>query len=171
MLRGSLVDKTVSAIIVLAILVVALGLMVLGWRARKRRQSTLPAPYAAPEVAGNEYGTFESFYVATTIAREPLNRVAVHGLGFRARCDATVTDSGVLIAIGGQPDIYIPLTDIREVQRATWTIDRVVEEGGLILIGWTLGDTEVDSYFRAEEPEAFLSALTSLRATTESESK
>jgi len=165
------VDKTISAILVLALLVVALGLMALGWRARKRRQSTLPAPFAAPEVTGEEFGTFESFYVATTIAREPLNRVAVHGLGFRAKCDVTVTETGVIIAIGGQPDMFIPVADIREVQRATWTIDRVVEEGGLTLIGWNLGDTEVDSYFRAEEPEAFLSALTSLRGTTESESQ
>lgn len=164
-------DKVIPAIIVAAILIIALALMVLGWRARQRRQVTLPEPHRVPADLGTVLGQFETFYVATTMAGDPLNRVAVQGLGFRAKAFVIVAKTGVVIPIDGQPDIFVPLADIRDITRATWTIDRVVEPDGLILIAWTLGDTGVDSYFRAEEPEPLLAALTSLRSTTESESQ
>jgi hypothetical protein len=165
------VDKVIPAVIVAVILIVALALMVLGWRARQRRQITLPEPHRVPAALGAVLGEFETFYVATTMAGDPLNRVAVQGLGFRAKAFVVVTTDGVIVPIDGQPDIFIPVADIRDVSLATWTIDRVVERDGLILIAWTLGDTGVDSYFRAEEPQGFLGALTSLRSTIESDSQ
>ena len=164
-------DKIVPAIIVAVILLIALTLMFLGWRARQRRQITLPEPHRVPADLGTVLGEFETFYVATTMAGDPLNRVAVQGLGFRAKAFVVVAADGVIVPIDGQPDIFIPLADIRDVSLATWTIDRVVERDGLILIAWTLGDTGVDSYFRAEEPQGFLAALTSLRSTIESDSQ
>jgi hypothetical protein len=145
-------DRTLSTSIVIAVILLALVGMILGWRARKRRQSSLPRPRAVPADIGTEILTAEAFYVATTVAGEPLNRVAVAGLGFRARASVVVATRGVVLAIAGEPDAYIPLADLRGVERATWTIDRVVEPGGLVLIAWRLGDTNVDSYFRVAEP-------------------
>lgn len=161
-------DKVIPAIIVLVILLIALTLMVLGWRARARRQVQLDEPHHVPDHTGDFIGDYETFYVATTMAGQPLNRVVVQGLGFRAKAFLRVSSGGVVIPIDGQRDIFIPVGDIRDIRRETWTIDRVVEPDGLILIDWTLGDTGVDSYFRAEEPEALFAALTSLtaRATT-----
>ena len=167
-------DKVVPAIIVLVILAVALTLMILGWRARARRQVQLDEPHRVPENTGAFVGDFETFYVATTMAGQPLNRVVVQGLGFRAKAFLRVSSGGVVIPIDGQRDIFIPVGDIRDVRRETWTIDRVVEPDGLILIDWTLGSTGVDSYFRAEDPEPLFAALSSLIAqadhsTTESD--
>ena len=167
-------DKVIPAIIVFVILAIALTLMILGWRARARRQVQLDEPKVVPADTGDFIGEFETFYVATTMAGQPLDRVVVQGLGFRAKAFLRVYAGGVVIPIDGQRDIYIPVSDIRDIRRETWTIDRVVEPDGLVLIDWALGDTGVDSYFRAEEPEALFAALTGLAiaadpGTTESD--
>jgi hypothetical protein len=145
-------DRTVSTVIVLALIVLALVGMIFGWRARKRRQSTLGRPQTVPAELGEEFFSADLFYVATTIAGEPLNRVAVSGLGFRARASVIVAEAGVVLAIAGEPDAFIPAADLTGVVRATWTIDRVVETGGLVAIGWRLGETAVDSYLRVVDP-------------------
>lgn len=145
-------DRTTSTIIVVALIVLALIGMFFGWRARKGRQSFLPRPLAVPDDAGKELFSQKALYVATTIAHDPLNRVAVTGLGFRARATVVVTDAGVILSLAGSDDVFIPKSDLRDVERATWTIDRVVESGGLVLLAWNLGDTAVDSYLRVSEP-------------------
>jgi hypothetical protein len=151
--------------IVVVVLFALLGLMALGWRNRRRRQAGIAELAPTPAALGGIHGSFEGLYVATTIANEPINRVAVRGLGFRSKTTVTVADTGLAIAIPGV-DPFIPLAAIRDVGRSTWTIDRVVETGGLIRVGWDLGDTAVDSYFRLREPEAFLSALAPLTTPT-----
>ena len=149
--------------IVVVFLLVLLGLMYLGWRARQRRQAGLAQPERVPEDIGDIHGVFDGFYVATTVAGEPLNRIAVRGLGYRSRARITVATSGIVLAIRGELDAFIPVSALREVTRATWTIDRVVEKGGLILVGWRLGatdnDTPVDSYFRLDAASELLEAL------------
>ena len=145
-------DRATSTTIVVIIVVLALAGMVLGWRARRRRQSHVPSPMAVPAAVGAARFSAEVFYVATTIADEPLDRVNAKGLGFRGRATVTVVPEGVILGIAGSPESFIPATAIRRVDRATWTIDRVVERNGLAVIAWTLGDTDVDSYFRVAEP-------------------
>lgn len=145
-------DRTESTTIVIAVILLSFVGMYFGWRARKRRQSSLPRAAVVPTDAGAELFSAEVFYVATTVAGEPLNRIAVAGLGFRARATVAVLEHGVVLSLDGEPDAFIPSRDIRGVERATWTIDRVVEPGGLVLIAWTLGSTDVDSYLRVAEP-------------------
>ncbi len=149
-------DRTTSITITVVILLLALLGMYLGWRARRRRQSALPAPLPVPADPGTTLLSVETLYAATTLAGDPLNRVAVRGLGFRGRATVTVVSAGVILGIAGTPEIFIPPSAIRSVERATWTIDRVVEAGGLVCIAWTLGAgtpaaRDVDSYFRVTE--------------------
>jgi hypothetical protein len=148
--------------LVLGFLVVLLALGALGWYRRKRRQHGIAAPQRPPAELGAVLGEFPGFYVATTLAGDRLNRVAVHGLGFRARSTVVVAETGVVVPIAGQEDVFIPKSDITAVARATWTIDRVVENDGLTMIAWGLAETAVESYFRAENTEAFLAAVTTL---------
>jgi hypothetical protein len=145
-------DRAVSTSIVVAVIVLALAGMAVGWRARRRRQSHLPRPLAVPAELGAVLASADVFYVATTVAGQPLERIAVGGLGFRARATVTVAERGIVLGIAGEPEAFLPAESLRGVERATWTIDRVVETGGLILIAWTLGTTEVDSYLRVAEP-------------------
>lgn len=150
--------------IVIAFLALLLALMYLGWRARKKRQGTVAKPASAPAELGPAIGTFLGKYVASTASGDPLDRIAVHGLGFRGDVVIVVAGAGILVRIAGADDVWIAATDLLDLRRATWTIDRVVEPDGLQLVEWTLGDRAVDSYFRMDEPTEFESAANQLLA-------
>jgi hypothetical protein len=154
-------DRTTLLIYVMAGFVVIIALAILGWSLRRRRQRDIPVPQQVPADLGATIAEFDGFYVSTTLDGQPLNRVAVRGLGFRARAGITVTESGVVLALPGN-NIFIPRADIREVTRAQYTIDRVVEPGGLVLLAWTLGGTALDSYLRVEKTEELVSTLGSI---------
>jgi hypothetical protein len=144
--------------------VVIIGLGFVGWSTRRRRQRDIPVPHAVPADLGGVIAQFDGFYVSTTVDGQPLNRIAVRGLGFRARAGITVTESGVVLALPGN-DIFIPRSDVREVTRAQYTIDRVVEPGGLVLLAWTLGQHPLDSYLRVDRTEDLVAALGQLTQT------
>jgi hypothetical protein len=154
-------EQTILFLWVMAGFVVIILLGILGWVTRRRRQRGIPAPQKLPADIGAVRGEFEGLYVSTTLDGQPLNRVAVHGLGFRARATFAVADRGVVLALPGN-NVFVPREAIREVTRAQYTIDRVVEEGGLVLLAWTLGATNVDSYLRVEETQQLVDAIASL---------
>ena len=146
------------AAVVLAFLAIVLGLMVLGWWLRRRKQRGIPSLAVAPTELTDPQ-EFEGLYVSTTSVENPLDRIAVRGLGFRARTTVLVAAEGVLFAIAGQPNSFLPRADLKKVGRASWTIDRGVEPDGLVVIDWTLGEQALASYFRMENPEGFFTAV------------
>lgn len=156
-------DRLTPALIVISILLLAFALMLLGWRNRRRRQAGLGRPQPLPEGIGEPSIRVPVLYVATTRADAPLDRIAVHGLGFRSRGEVGVHPEGVVLALRGQEPVYVPAAAVRGATRATWTIDRVVEEGGLVMLAWTLDGTEVDSYLRVTDDRA-AALLAALRA-------
>lgn len=158
--------------LVVALLLILLALMFFGWRRRQRSQAGIPRPHTLPDDLEAASLSLSGFYVATTVAGEPLNRIAVAGLGYRARASVAVHARGLALAIPGQAPIFIPATDIRSVQKATWTIDRAVEQGGLILVRWALGNgtdqLEVDSYLRfGDDSAALFESVQELHATSQ----
>ena len=155
-------DRTLLIVVPIVLIVALPALMYLGWRARRRRQQNVAAPLPVPADLGAALGTFDGKYVATTAAGNPLDRIAVHGLGFRSSASLTVTDAGVLVQRPGSDDVWIPRADVLDRRSATWTIDRVVEPGGLDLVQWKLGEATVDSYFRMIDPDAFEKAIDQL---------
>jgi hypothetical protein len=153
--------RTRLLIYVLIGFAVIIALAIVGWMTRRRRQRNIPATVPMPADVGALVGEFEGFYVSTTLDGQPLNRVAVRGLGFRARATIAVAKAGVVLDLPGRT-VFIPRADIREVTRSNYTIDRVVEPGGLVLLAWKLGDTALDSYLRVAETEALVTAIASL---------
>jgi hypothetical protein len=153
------VDKVTPTLVILAVVLLVFVGLALGWRARQRRQAALPALAAPPIELGASLAVDDGFYVATTRAESPTDRIAVRGLGFRARAGVAVHPEGVVLSIAGQPDAFIPTAAIVGVGRATWTIDRVVGTDGLVFVRWNLGGTEVDTNLRVAEPEALVAAL------------
>jgi hypothetical protein len=137
-----------------------LALMIAGWRTRRARQQDYAAPPVISEDLGDLVGEFAGKYVATCRGGEPLERIVSHGLGFRGKATISITALGILVDRVGERALWIPFTAMRDVRRATWTIDRVVETDGLHLIEWTLGDRVVDTTLRVDEPTAFDAALT-----------
>jgi hypothetical protein len=160
--RRPIVDRAALMAIVVALMVVLLGLLVVGWRARARRQQGVPAPAAPPEPLDSVLGEFTGQYVATTMANDPLDRIVVHGLGFRGRVTVTAAGSGIRLRIAGARDVWIACDSLRGIRAATWTIDRAVETDGLDVIQWGLGDRLVDSYFRLDDQTAFRAVVAGL---------
>lgn len=127
------------------IVVLALGAY-LGWRYRRKQQRDVIAPRQpdasfAPEVSA------EVHYVATTAADDEYDRIVVHGLGLRTRANVAVGGSGIALHLPGRA-VFTPASDLIAIERATWTIDRAVEPGGLLRYQWRLGDREVATNIR-----------------------
>ena len=154
--------KLLDAAVVIVILALAFTGMALGWRARRRRQAGLATPATPPAEIGDVALREDLFYVATTPADAPLERITVHGLGFRGRAAIIVAAAGIRLDIAGEAPAFIPAADLRGVGRATWTIDRAVGGAGLVFVRWLLGDAEVDSYLRPGEPAALVAAIEDL---------
>lgn len=155
-------ERLVPALAVLALLVIAFVFMFLGWRNRRRRQAHLDVVPVPPTEIGEELAREKVLYVATTIAEQPLERVVVEGLAYRAKGEVRVARNGVVMDLRGSQPAFIPTADIRGVGLASWTIDHGVEDGGLVFVRWQLGDTAVDTYLRADRSQELLEALTEL---------
>ncbi len=158
-------ERIIPAALVLAFLFLLLLGMFLAWRARARRDAGVPAGRALPADGIHPVITTGVLYVATTSAGHPLERLAIPGLAFRASADLTVATEGVVLSIPGQDPIFIAAEQVISAQPATWTIDRVVESDGLLLLRWRPSDTDVDSSLRVIDPtqhSRVLDALTSL---------
>jgi len=162
------VDRLVPSLIISLVILIIFGLMIYGWASRRRRQAGITAPTPVPTEIGSATLAADGWYVATTRADQPLERIAVHGLGFRAHVAVSVYAEGVVFAVRGIQPFWVTRAALRGAGRATWAIDRVVERDGLVLMGWLLGDEPVDTYLRLPDPAdatALLSALQSMTPT------
>lgn len=147
-----------TTIIVVVVALVFLA-MWWGWRRRIRRDSALRPVRAVPHELGDVRCTAEVLYVATTAHDRELERLAIDGLGLPGRAIVTVAQAGVLIAVTGEREAFVPASAVVAADAATVAIDRVVETGGLVRLSWRVdGEPEastgtvVDSYLRAVEP-------------------
>lgn len=141
--------------------VVLLAVMAFAWRRRLRRDSALSAPLGVPEHA-EVVERHEVLYVSTTRHDEPLERLTLSPLAYRARGEAAVTDRGLALCLDGAPTVFLASDRLLAIDRATVTIDRVVEPGGLVRVVWSAADdTVVDSYLRVADgdPTTFISEL------------
>ncbi|SFS18627.1 hypothetical protein SAMN04487783_2695 [Agrococcus baldri] len=156
--------KELFALLCAAFVVLVALLVWLGIRGRRRRQRDITAPQgwidATPSLV------VDALYVATTRAGDPYDRIFAHGLGFRGRTRMAIDADGVQL-LADRRELRIPATSIRSVERATWTIDRVVEPGGIIVIAHELG-ADVDTYVRVigDDAPAFEALSALARGTT-----
>jgi hypothetical protein len=149
------VSREGALTVTLVIAVLLIGLMAIGWRRRTRRDSALTVPQEVLPDGSPIRAEFSGLYVATTVHGAALERLAVRGLGFRAKADLTVRDAGVVLHLRGQDPIFIARQRLTAAEQATVAIDRVVERDGLTRISWRLDDdTVVDSYFRPQGASA-----------------
>ncbi len=151
----------ILASVVTPLALIAVG-MVVGWRARRRRQADVVRPPSPPADLGEVLLVEDLLYVATTRADAPLDRIVVAGLGFRARAVLTVASSGIQLELAGASAVFLPVSSLQGVGRATWTIDRVVSNDGLVFVRWSNGDgdtTALDSYFRSSDPGQLVDAI------------
>ncbi|MGW8483757.1 PH-like domain-containing protein [Microbacterium sp. NPDC055903] len=152
----------IAGLFALAILL----LMLFAWRRRLRRDAAFSAPLGVPEHAEVQ-ARHEVLYVSTTRHDQPLERLAISPLAYRARGELAVTDRGVALCLDGAPTVFLAKDRLKAVDRATVTIDRVVEKGGLVKLVWDVADAHpVDSYLRlaSGDPQTLISELRPLIA-------
>ncbi len=145
------------AVALLVLLVAAVWLaMVAGWRRRAARQTTgldlppLPPTPADPGAALTE--DTEGVYVSTTTAGDWLDRVTAHGLGTRSAATMAVTAAGVSWLRQGAPDVFAAATALVGARRADGIAGKVMPPGGIVVVTWRLGGTELDTGFRPGSP-------------------
>jgi len=137
-----------ASTIMIALAVALIGLSAWGWVNRRNRFRYLEEHLngSIPDSAPTD--SFEGFHVATTLAEKPLERVPIGPLSFRSKAHFVIYPEGLLIASRGEKTIFLSARKGLRAGLATWTIDRVVEPDGLILVRWTLGPEEIDTYLR-----------------------
>ena len=145
-------DKLLPTLLAILIVVVLFALAWWGWRGRIRRQSDVPQlPQAPVDLLDRIVTRADGMYVVTTYTAQPLERIAIHGLGVRSNAEAIVAADGVLINRQGAHDVYIPRDQLRSV--SSGMVGKFVERNGLVVFTWQLGDTVVDTGFRARSGE------------------
>ena len=148
-------SREAAVLVMAAVAAALLGLVAWGWRRRVRRDSAMAAPVGEVPAGASNVAEFEALYVATTRHAEPLERLAIHGMGFRSRAGVTVTDAGVALDLTGRPRLFLASDRITGVDQATVAIDRVVEKDGLTRLAWRTDDgTVVDTYLRPQSASA-----------------
>lgn len=153
--------------IALGILLLCSLLAWLGWRNRKRRQHHVPAPQDVPaELLDNDpQAAAEGMVIGTVQGGEYLERIAVHELGLRTTGRIEVHPEGVAIFRAGARNIFIPRADLAYARTDRGMVGKFVEKDGVVVLGWSLGETAVDTGFRprrTEEGRELLEALNEL---------
>lgn len=142
-------EQVAAVLAVVVVVPLVWWLMWLGWRGRVRRQEHLEALPGVP--AGFTAGPVddvEAVYVATTLAGQPLERVAAHGLGVRSAAVLRVGHDGVLVQRRAEHDVFIARTALRGVRLERGMVGKFVEREGLVVLTWSLGDAMLDTGLR-----------------------
>lgn len=144
-----------ALLVIAGVALLALVALAWAWMRRTRRDARYSAPVGELPEGAVDTATFSGLYVATTRHDEPLERLAIKGLGFRSRVDVTVTTAGVALDLPGQPRIALTRDRLVDAGQATVAIDRVVERDGLTRVTWRIDDdTLVDTYLRPQDASA-----------------
>ena len=165
-------DRTLPTIVIVVITILALAAMYAGWRGLRRRQAAIPRPKPVPEDLGAIMHTADLLYVGTTAAGDPYARIAVDPLAFRGKATVTVAERGIVLAITGGQDAFIP---VRRPARGEPSHLGHRSGGGNRrprAVGWTLtapesDGTDVDTYLRVvdpPDPTALIDAIAGLVA-------
>ena len=134
---------------VIAVVLVALAyLAIRGWRSRAAAQSSILPELPAEFAQGENTETSDVYYVVTTVAGEPLNRIMRFGLGNRGKASATLSASGLIIDRVGEETLFLDQTSISAIGTASATIDKAVERDGLLVITWSSSKGAFDTYLR-----------------------
>jgi hypothetical protein len=143
------VSEAQSALLLLLVVPVLWGLMYLGWRRRGARQAWVPALPEAPQAVEPEVlDDVEATYVSTTTAGDWLDRVVARGLGVRSAATVRVSRAGVLVHRQGAPDLWVPAGSLAGARLDRGMAGKFVDEEGLVVLTWTLGDNRFDTGLR-----------------------
>jgi hypothetical protein len=146
---------------------IALGIFTLlglfafwSWVSTIRKQEAL---IQEPILLEGEASGESAFYVATTFAGRPLDRVVAHGLAHRGKAQVQVSGAGVAIYRTGEKCFLIPSERVLSLNQTSAVIDKAVEKDGLVSIHWNLGSTAVETHLRFVGAQARSNVLSKLK--------
>lgn len=157
-------ERILPGMLTLLLVVVIFAMMWWGWRNKLKRQDAVAALPEVPAGLGEAAISVPGLYVVTTSAGDWLDRMAVHGLGIRTPAVVHVYAAGVLIERKGAQDIFIAKEHLSEVGAQSGMAGKFVEKDGLVVIGWHLADTAVDTGFRTTQAGAKRPLMEALQA-------
>ena len=160
-------ERLTPTIVLVLVTRAVFALLWWGWRRRAGSQSGLPAPARPREGSTVLHGPVDGMYVATTTEGDPYDRIAVHGLGLRTPADVVLTEDGVVLDRAGTGDFLIPWSDVHSARTAQGMIGKFVEPGGLVVIGWSLAGTRLETGFRTRAADDRAPLITSIRRSIE----
>ena len=151
-------------LMVIAVIAVAVWAMRAGWKARQRRQEHIPEPVRQAPEDFTALASAEGIYLGTSIHADWLDRVAVHGLGMRARASMSVGNMGFHFAMTGASDVFVTTESILSARVDSGVAGSVRSKESVIVVTWMLGDSTLDSGFRAYEAREQLALMRAIEA-------
>lgn len=141
----------ISATLFILLVVVA----VRAWRSRvANQQASFDEPLEALEFFGELATSAKAFYVATTFAANPLERIGAYGLGARGFAQLLVFAEGILLVRNGERPLALDKSAIDSVSLGQVAIDKAVENGGLVQINWSQNGVELATHLRIVEQQS-----------------
>ena len=144
-------DRFLLTLATLAVCGTGYALMARGWRSRLRRQSDIGVPPVSDGSARVLVDAVPGLYVGTTAAGDWLDRIVVHQLSDRATGELSLAEDGVHLLRDGLPEVFVPRADLKAAAIERSLAGKVLSTGMLVLT-WQLGDREVATAFRADDP-------------------
>lgn len=159
----NLPGRLAAIAITLGCIALALLGMRRGWLARQRRQADVPEPIRTPVPGFTATTTVDGVYLGTSRVGDWLDRIAVHGLGVRCQGGCAIGAEGIWLDLAGARAFFIPRDDIVDIRVDRGVAATVRSKDSVIVISWRLGDSQVDSGFRAQSTDGqviLLAAIT-----------
>jgi hypothetical protein len=141
------VSRTQAVGVVLVALGLIYAVLYAAWLRKRRRHTSAAVAVAdapAPALAGTDRLTVEGTYVSTTTAASRHERVAVAGLGNRARATMTVRraepDELVRFDRQGESAVVVPGGRLLQVRRDRGMAGKFVGSARLLVLQWRADD-------------------------------
>jgi hypothetical protein len=165
---GDLIGWVIGILLVIALVY---WLMRQGWQWRKTVQSGLPEPAAVPGRTTEPILELEGRYAGTTTAGNWLDRIVAHRLGERSLVELTLSAEGLQVVRPASQSFFIPVGALRGARLDKGIAGKVFPEGGLLVVTWELGGTELDSGFRADHPSEHDNWVTAIEVLMKAHAK
>lgn len=159
-------NRATFTIFIISITAIIFIAMWMAWRSRARRDAGTLDSVAA--LTGEVLAHIaEINYVATTLASDPLVRVAVPRLRYRGQASLTFSTDGVTVEVRGEDPVHLPAERLVAADSAQVRAGKAYEAGGLVILRWIAADGRtVESSFRPIHPADRDTFFTSVEAIT-----
>lgn len=159
-------NRATFTILIISITAIIFIAMWMAWRSRARRDADTLGLVTA--LTGDVLAHISEInYVATTLASDPLVRVAVPHLRYRGQASLTFRTDGITVEVRGEDSVHLKVDRLVAADSAQVRAGKAYEAGGLVILRWIAADGRtVESSFRPILPADRETFFTSVEAIT-----